>query len=123
METDTMQKSNEFGYSIPFERVLDAIILQNLYVFDTLFHFVASVFRSHKLKELINLIQEAKVDEVESWLKTNIPSKHQVCFYQSYLLFLTFVCYLTDYNHKKTQHTLIFTDILDFVSFCHKTKI
>ena len=73
METDTTQKTNnEFGYSIICNHITKFICI--------LFHIIEWVFRSHKPKELIKLIEEAKVDEVESWLKTNIPSKHQVLF-------------------------------------------
>ena len=35
--------------------------------------------RSHEVRGLITLIQDADVDGVQSWLQTNIPSKHEVC--------------------------------------------
>ena len=74
METDTTQKTNnQFGYCNHVTKFI------RLYYF--LFQLVECVFRSHKLKGLIKLIKEAKVDEVESWLKTNIPSKHQVLLF------------------------------------------
>ena len=52
--------------------------------------------RSHKLKELIKLIQETNVDGVESWLKINIPSNFDVCF----------VNYITNHNHTQNTHTI-----------------
>ena len=74
METDTTQKTNnEFGYCNH--------ITKFMCFYHFLFHLVEWVFRSHKLKGLIKLIKEEKVDEVESWLKTNIPSKYQVLFF------------------------------------------
>ena len=79
METDTKQKTNNgFGYSIICHHITKFIC-----IYYCLFHAVELVFRSHKLKALIKLIRKAKVDEVESWLKTNIPSKHQVLFFKS----------------------------------------
>ena len=75
METgDTKKKSNkQFGYCINLFANRSYYKINNIVV-------MYAYFRSHKLKELINLIRKADVDGVESWLKTNIHSKHQVCF-------------------------------------------
>ena len=125
METDTKQKSNnEFGHWYLFKSIIELRSCYKIYMsIAIVFNFCVCVFfRSPKLQELINLIQDAKVDEVESWLQTNIPSKQKVPF----LSIICFILILYVQVHrsqpqKKTQYIDIHRNFGSCFLFCHKT--
>ena len=88
----------------------------NINVFGILFNICCvCVCRSNKLKELIQLIKDAKVDQVESWLKTNIPSPQQVPF-------VNLISHQSQSQQKNTVHIDIHPNIRNYFQNCsHNT--
>ena len=60
-------------------------------------------FRLPKVQELINLIQEAKVDEVESWLQTNMKAKQKVFIFLSKICLNGILCVSVDIPQSPKQ--------------------